>query len=82
MTIFIYKEFDQKIRNQKYPCLRLVQYLETGESQRCQIGYKCLMKSYLMLQNAKFTAFTVSKFLRENNRKGAEGGYLTHPDYG
>ena len=40
------------------------------------------MKSYLMLQNAKFTAFTVSKFLRENNRKGAEGGYLTHPDYG
>ena len=35
-----------------------------------------------MLQNAKFTAFTVSKFLRENNRKGAEGGYLTHPDYG
>ena len=29
-----------------------------------------LMKSYLMLRNARFTAFTVSELLRENQQGG------------
>ena len=29
-TVFVYKEFDQKSRNQEYPRLSFVQYQETG----------------------------------------------------
>ena len=39
MTIFVYKGFDQKSGNQKYPRVSLIQYLETGVSQRYQIWY-------------------------------------------
>ena len=36
------------------------------------------MKSYLVLQNAKFTAFTVSKLWRENQQEGKNT--YAHPD--
>ena len=59
MKIFVYKEFDQKSGNEKWPRLSFVQYLETDASQQCQ-----------MLQNARFTAFTVSELLRGKRTGG------------
>ena len=50
------------------------QYLETGSSKECKIWHDCLIKCYWMLQNARVTAFTVSEFLRENQR-----GKITPP---
>ena len=38
-----------------------------------------LINSYLMLENARFTAFTVSQLLREN-QQGVKIP-LTHPDF-
>ena len=38
-----------------------------------------------MLQNARFTAFTASELLRENQQVGGRGKItipLNHPDYG
>ena len=34
----------------------------------------CVIRSYLMLQNNRFTAFNVSESLRENQQGGGGGG--------
>ena len=38
-----------------------------------------LMKCYLMLQNTRVTAFTLSELLRENQRRGEGGKSSPHP---
>ena len=40
-----------------------------------------LMKSYLILQNTRVTAVTVSELLKESHKEGCKN-YPPHPDYG
>ena len=42
LTIFFFKEFDQKFEIQKYPRLSFSQYLEAGASWEYQIWHECL----------------------------------------
>ena len=64
ITIFVYRGFDQKSGNWKYLRLSFVQYL---------------MKSYFILRNCRFTAFTVSELLKENQQGGGGGGDKNTP---
>ena len=62
--IFVYKGFDQKFGNWRYPHVSFVKYLETGASQ----GYISTMNVSnlkLLLPNARFTAFTLSELVLE-----------------
>ena len=39
-----------------------------GQVRDTKFGMNILTKNYLMLQNVRFTAFTISEFLRENQQ--------------
>ena len=70
MTNFVGKRFDQIPRNQKYPAWVLFNIWELGWVRDTNIAKMFPIDSYLMLQNARFTAFTVSELLKEKQQSG------------
>ena len=58
---------DSKSGNHKYPRLSFVQYLETGASEDIKLYMNVSNENlHVILQNARFRAFTISELLREN----------------
>ena len=71
MTISFYKRFTRNPEIGKNPRRSFAQYLETGASEWriAKLARTSLIKCYWILQNARVTAFTVSKLLRENQQE-------------
>ena len=75
ITNFVSKRFDQKSRNGKDPPSEFCPISKNwGKLGLPTLAWVSLMKSYLMLQNAWFTAFTVFELLKEN-----QYGEKNHP---
>ena len=63
MTIFLYKGFDQKSGNWKYPPSEVCTITgDCGKLEIPNLAWIFLMKIYLMLQNVRFTVFIVYKW--------------------
>ena len=56
LLVFVYKGYEQKFGNWKYPLLSFDQYLKTGASYEYQIWHECLNKKLLSLIALKITA--------------------------
>ena len=71
MTIFVYKGFDNKSGNWKYPSPPPAEFFSSmwrlGQVRDAKFGMSQI-KNYLMLQNARLTAFTVFELLKESHR--------------
>ena len=65
MTIFVYMGLRRNPEIRNNPSEFCPKSGEWGGGGAILAGM-CLMKSYLMLQNASFTAFTASELLKEN----------------
>ena len=72
MTIFVYKGFDNKSGNWKYPPPTLAKFFSSiwrlGQVWDAKFNMSQI-KNYLMLQNARLTAFTVSELLKESQQR-------------
>ena len=74
MTIFLYKGFDQKSGNWKYPPSEVCTITgDCGKLEIPNLAWMFLMKIYLLLQNVRFTICIVYKWKQQGFKK-------SHPD--
>ena len=74
MTIFVYKGLSRNPEIRNTPVWVSSNIWTLGQVRDTKFGKNVSMKSYWMLQNVRYAAFTVSELLKENQRRVGEGG--------